>query len=105
MGWTWALLGLVVIFTYKADTAILEKKFKFSTGLSVGALLGALSANILSKNWRMAAMALCCEINIVAFSMSESDDFFYYIHCIVVVWGEVLKKDGILHNKGWGRVV
>ena len=38
----------------------------------------------------MAAMALCCEINIVAFSMSEPD-FFYYIHCIVVVLGEVFK--------------
>ena len=40
----------------------------------------------------MAAMALCCEINIVAFSMSEPDVFFYYIHCIVVVLEKVLKK-------------
>ena len=54
----------------------------------------------------MAARALCCEINIVAFSMSEPDVFFYYIHCIVVVLEKVFKKYYgpyyLLYEGGWG---
>ena len=90
MGWTWALLGLVVIFTYKADTEPLEKNSKFTTSLSVGALLGALSENIHSKKpeeWRpwLYVVKLISWLSVRA----SRAIFFYYIHCIVVVLEEV----------------
>ena len=67
MGWTCALL---VGWSYLHIKPLLHLTQSFTQGS-------------LSK-YHQAARALCWEINIMAFSMSKSDDF-YYIQCIVVM--------------------